>query len=101
VGLFNMDEGFALASWAVQLQYHWTQKFPAHSTVHILHEYSAVVGSKSLTPSPEVIPLANKPTYERDAAKLNASDRDDLNLLGRLCISPNPALCLDKIISRG
>ncbi|HME58770.1 MAG TPA: DUF4424 family protein [Terracidiphilus sp.] len=85
MGLFNMDEGFLLASWSVHLQYHWRQVFPAHSTVHIRHEYSPVVGSKSLTPSPEVIPLTNKPPYVRDAAKLNASDRDDLNLLVDFC----------------
>jgi hypothetical protein len=32
------------ANWKVHLQYHWTQTFPAHSTVHIRHEYSPAIG---------------------------------------------------------
>jgi hypothetical protein len=84
-GLFNMDEGFPLASWAVHLQYHWKQMFPAHSTVHIRHEYSPLEGWKYIVPSPEIILLANKPTYVRDAAKLNAADREDLELLASFC----------------
>jgi hypothetical protein len=39
-GIFN-DSG---SRWAVHLQYHWTQTFPAHSTVHIRHEYTPTVG---------------------------------------------------------
>jgi hypothetical protein len=46
-GLFDKDgSGFAL--WTVHLQYHWTQTFPAHSTVHIRHEYAPAVGFSEL-----------------------------------------------------
>lgn len=40
VTLSDTDE----ANWTVHLQYHWTQTFPAHSTVHIRHEYSPAIG---------------------------------------------------------
>jgi hypothetical protein len=42
-GLFE-DQGFAYPTWTVHLQYHWTQAFPAHSTVHIRHEYTPTAG---------------------------------------------------------
>jgi len=84
-GLFNMDEGFPLASWTVNLQYHWKQKFPAHATVHIRHEYSPVEGYQFMTPSPEVLTLANKEPYIRGGAKLDISDRDALNFLAGFC----------------
>lgn len=32
------------ARWTVHLQYHWTQVFPAHSTIHIRHEYMPALG---------------------------------------------------------
>lgn len=42
LGLYDADDGWGL--WMVHLQYHWTQTFPAHSTVHIRHEYKPVEG---------------------------------------------------------
>lgn len=42
-GLFEVD-GAPWGKWTVHLQYHWTQSFPAHSTVHIRHEYSPAIG---------------------------------------------------------
>jgi hypothetical protein len=91
-GLFNLDEGFPLASWAVHLQYHWRQVFPAHSTTHIRHEYSPIVGSKSISPSPEVLTLADHThRHQRYEAKLDGSDRDDLNFLVSFC-PDEPAL---------
>lgn len=47
LGLFDQDEPWG--NWTVRLQYHWTQDFPAHSTVHIYHEYKPVVGFAMLT----------------------------------------------------
>src|ERR1039458_9004630 len=40
--IFEVD-GAPWGKWTVHLQYHWTQTFPAHTTVHIRHEYSPVV----------------------------------------------------------
>jgi uncharacterized protein DUF4424 len=96
-GLFNMDEGFPLASWTVNLQYHWRQTFPAHSTVHIRHEYTPVKGFEGLDPSPEVISLANESKFARYEAKLDVEDRDDLNLLMGFC--PDASL-LQKLGSK-
>ncbi|MGA3372242.1 MAG: DUF4424 family protein [Terracidiphilus sp.] len=43
-GVFEDTGGFIDSAWTVHLQYHWTQTFPAHSTIHIRHEYSPAVG---------------------------------------------------------
>jgi len=34
-------------NWAVRKRYYWPQIFPAHSTVHIRHEYTPVLGSSN------------------------------------------------------
>ena len=46
--IFEVD-GAPWGKWTVHLQYHWTQTFPAHTTVHIRHEYSPVVGFTQVT----------------------------------------------------
>jgi Domain of unknown function (DUF4424) len=56
-GLFDdQGDGFpanpgdtVFAKWTVHLQYHWTQTFPAHSTIHIRHIYSPAVGFKQFS----------------------------------------------------
>jgi hypothetical protein len=52
-GLFD-DQGDGqgyntFASWTAHVQYHWTQTFPAHSIVHIRHEYSPAEGFTQVT----------------------------------------------------
>lgn len=47
-GIFELDPA-PVGQWTVHLQYHWTQTFPAHSTVHIRHEYSPVAGFTQVT----------------------------------------------------
>ena len=52
-GLFE-DQGdgsgtMTFAFWKAVVQFHWTQTFPAHSTVHIRHEYAPVVGDDPLS----------------------------------------------------
>jgi hypothetical protein len=47
-GLYDYEDGDGDARWIVYLKYHWTQTFPAHSTVHIRHEYKPVPGSDQL-----------------------------------------------------
>jgi Domain of unknown function (DUF4424) len=46
-GLFKLVDD-PWGQWTVHLQYHWTQTFPAHSTVHIRHEYPPVAGFTEL-----------------------------------------------------
>lgn len=47
LGLFDSDEPWG--NWAVRLQYHWTQTFPANSTVRIHHEYTPVQGFEMMS----------------------------------------------------
>jgi hypothetical protein len=47
-GLFKVDDA-PWGQWTVHLQYHWTQTFPAHSTVHIRHEYLPTAGFTQVT----------------------------------------------------
>jgi hypothetical protein len=47
-GIFELDPA-PDGQWTVHLQYHWTQTFPAHSTVHIRHEYTPVAGFTEVT----------------------------------------------------
>jgi hypothetical protein len=44
-GLFETDLPRGL--WTVRLQYYWTQTFPAHSTIHVRHEYTPVAGTEN------------------------------------------------------
>ncbi len=48
LGLIDRDEGEPL--WSVKKKYYWEQRFPAHKTVHIHHEYTPILGaSNSIT----------------------------------------------------
>jgi len=40
--------------WSVQKKYHWTQTFPAHSVVHIRHQYTPVLGNSNTIGDPAV-----------------------------------------------
>jgi hypothetical protein len=40
-------EGGLQPLWRVEKKYHWTQTFPAHSSVHIRHQYTPVLGASS------------------------------------------------------
>ena len=44
-GLFDNDPYITRGLWTVRLQYYWTQTFPAHSSIHIRHEYTPVAGA--------------------------------------------------------
>jgi hypothetical protein len=44
LGLYDAQDGWGL--WTAQLKYHWTQTFPAHSTVNIQHQYTPVEGGE-------------------------------------------------------
>jgi Domain of unknown function (DUF4424) len=41
----NQDE----ANWSVEKKYYWLQAFPAHTTIHVHHEYTPVLGSSNNT----------------------------------------------------
>ena len=45
-GAYRLDGNDPSPDWTVEKRYHWTQTFPAGSTVHIRHEYSPVDGAQ-------------------------------------------------------
>jgi Domain of unknown function (DUF4424) len=86
LGLFDADEVWGL--WEAHLQYHWTQTFPAHSTIHIRHEYTPVAGFQPLALDAFEDALTHKePTGNAEDARYQ---REDLKLLNKFC--PEPSL---------
>jgi hypothetical protein len=47
LGLIDRPEEYALPTWSVVETYHWRQRFPARTILHIRHEYKPVVGFQS------------------------------------------------------
>lgn len=81
-GLFELVEA-PWGKWTVHLQYHWTQTFVAHSTVHIRHEYSPVVGYHQL--DLDTVKVSLQPAGAQKAAALNPDDRSALDDLMSYC----------------
>ena len=77
--IFEVD-GAPWGKWTVHLQYHWTQTFPAHTTVHIRHEYSPVVGFTQVTLTTVEDSLAHFTTGHG-----TDSSQDDVKLLAGFC----------------
>jgi len=82
--------------WTVHLQYHWTQTFPAHSTVHIRHEYAPALGFTQISWSDAEDELSNLSAGHTGKRKTEGTqllagfcaDRPFLNALDRpLCES--------------
>ena len=93
-GLFD-DQGVVISLWTVHLQYHWTQTFPAHSTVHIRHEYTPVEGGELMLPDTVKNVYGHKqPAGDADTIK---DALQDMQLLEGLC--PDPSL-LSGMIAR-
>jgi hypothetical protein len=86
VALGVLDTDPPVPNWTVHLQYHWTQTFPAHSTVHIRHEYSPTEGFEMMPI--QTLEWGLVPADTRAAAKLESYRRDDLNLLMSVCPEP-------------
>lgn len=93
LGLFYALEGDRWGKWEVHLQYHWTQTFPAHSTVHIQHQYTPVEGSElMLVDTLKNVAEHKQPTGDPNTVK---SDLQDMQLLEGLC--PDPAFLSSMI----
>jgi hypothetical protein len=100
-GLFE-DEGggFIRALWTANVQYHWTQTFPAHSTIHIRHEYTPVEGSELMpldTLKDALNPPGARPTSKPTSADEKQYASDQLELLKSFC--PDASL-LREIVQR-
>jgi hypothetical protein len=74
IALNALDKVGDVPRWSVEKHYHWTQTFPAHSTVHIRHEYTPVIGA------------TNSVSYGLLQAK---EDPDSAKELATLCIDPS------------
>lgn len=81
LGLFDLDA--PMANWTVHLQYHWTQVFPTHATVHIRHEYSPVEGFQML-PRDAFRQILHQPNSSKIVASEKAS-AEDQNALNAFC----------------
>lgn len=91
LGLFDSDKDALEANWTVHLQYHWTQTFPAHSTVHVRHEYSPVEGD-------EKMPLE---TFENALRGKTPSGRDESARYQREDLAVLKSFCPDSSFLRG
>jgi len=88
-GLFDDTGGLAYAKWTVHLQYHWTQMFPAHSIVHIRHEYAPIIGFTRIDSPSEVLEALSTDHLPENADSVLA---DQVSLLS--------GFCLDKSLQR-
>jgi hypothetical protein len=87
LGLFYALEGDRWGKWTVQLQYHWRQTFPAHSTVHIQHQYTPVEGAELMLPDTlENVSGHKQPSGDADTVKYAVQD---MQLLEGLCPDPS------------
>jgi len=71
--IFENLSGAAFGRWSVHLQYHWTQTFPAHSTVHIRHDYSPVLGGTLNMPVQGLYLALTPGLAQTDAGRWNYS----------------------------
>ena len=85
LGLFDEDPW---GNWTVRLQYHWTQVFPSHATVHIRHEYKPVKGFHGI----DLDTFKNVQRHIEPAGTSEEAqeERENLKLLNGFC--PDPSL---------
>jgi hypothetical protein len=84
-GIFEVDGG-SWGKWTVHLQYHWTQSFPAHSTVHIRHEYSPITGEAYEMGEDAAEGLLEAGKMPVDETKPKPLDPNDLGDLTSFCL---------------
>jgi hypothetical protein len=78
-GLFEDQAEMAFSLYTVHLQYHWTQTFPAHSMVHIKHEYTPVQGWIDSMPA-DALQIALVPeSAQKDVKRWNDSGAKDIS----------------------
>jgi hypothetical protein len=82
MGILDLENpnGYA-AKWEAHLQYHWKQIFPAHSMVHIRHEYSPITGDAyemGEDAAKGILKAGKIPVDETKPKPLDPNDRGDL-----------------------
>lgn len=85
------------ARWTAHLQYHWTQTFPAHSTTHIRHEYTPVVGFQFV--SLQAFKAVQAGQHKRRKPLTKGRPQNEEDLLMSFC--PDPSFLRGTIRSMG
>ena len=93
LGLFDSDEPWG--NWTVHLQYHWTQVFPAKSTVHIRHEYTPIQGFEMM-PRATIRKALHEPLLAGDPEVDATYGAEDAKLLGSFCPEPRFLKSLER-----
>jgi len=91
LGIFKFshdDSNDETVDWTVHLQYHWTQTFPAHTTIHIRHEYTPIDGFTPL--SVLLVAAMVDPENVQKQGQLDDNIKDQLrnNALKSSCAEP-------------
>jgi hypothetical protein len=82
-GIFEREDGFS--KYTVNLEYHWTQTFPAHSRVHIRQDFAPVVGFTEVPALADALQVALLPTSSRTSAMLEPAAVESADLLSGFC----------------
>lgn len=96
LGLFDQDVPFG--NWTVRLEYHWKQVFPAHSTVHIRHEYKPIQGFEMM-PRSTIRRELGEPPLPGGLSTDAEFDREDTKLLNSFCPDPGFLRSLEKTMT--
>ncbi|HVU47759.1 MAG TPA: DUF4424 family protein [Terracidiphilus sp.] len=81
LGIF--DPTLPMGVWTVHLQYHWTQTFPAHSTVQIRHEYTPYEGFEFMQHD-AIRNALHEPLLDKKSEE-NSGWSEDVKLLASFC----------------
>ena len=76
-GAVRLDDKIPSPDWTVEKRYHWTQTFPAKSSVHIRHEYTPVTGAQ-LVPTDLLAP----------SHKVQPDEKYAVDVMTSMCVSP-------------
>jgi hypothetical protein len=91
-GVIDRETSFPL--WTVNKTYYWQQTFPAHSTIHIRHQYQPVVGFREVQFAPQ--PPHGPKAVSSGSPKEWTMSKEDAELIAGACVTPE---LLDKLTS--
>jgi hypothetical protein len=96
-GLIEAETDQDEAKWTVEKKYFWSQTFPAHTTLHISHEYSPVVGFGMV---PEASFRAAKQSASPAERRSIDADKDSLAEVKSVCPTDQLLSNLDRASGR-
>lgn len=93
------DDG-GIPRWEVQKTYHWTQMFPAHTVVHVRHEYTPGFGFEFIEPA--IFGNAESAKLlKKDRKRGETYGEQEMRLLDESCIDPGLRGQVDAFVSGG